>query len=110
MRTRHMTVAEFEFMREVQIRPRWGWPATFSCNGRREVWPSTRLGLTPEREREHLEGVRAMLDEIVDDVLDVRPRGGRFHINDRGAFLASDMRQVTEFLLRGSTSTRSVGR
>ena len=30
MRTRHMTVAEFEFLRDVQIRPRWGWSATFS--------------------------------------------------------------------------------
>ena len=47
-----------------------------------------------------MEGVRALLDEIVDDVLDVRPRGGRFHINDRGVFLASDSRQVTSFRLR----------
>lgn len=100
MRTRHITVAEFEFLRDVQIRPRWGWPATFSCNGRREVWPSTRLGHTPDREREPMEGVRALLDEIVADVLHVRPRGGRFHINDRGVFLASDSRQVTSFLFR----------
>lgn len=95
-----MTVAEFEFLRDVQVRPRWGWPATFSCNGRREVWPCTTLGPTPEREREPMEGVRALLDEIVADVLHVRPHGGRFHINDRGVFLASDLRQVTSFLLR----------
>lgn len=100
MRTRHITVAEFEFLRDVQLRPRWGWPATFRCNGKREVWPSTRLGYTPESEREPMDGVRALLDEIVDDVLHVRPRGGRFHINDRVGFLASDLRQVTSFLLR----------
>ena len=47
-----------------------------------------------------MDGVRALLDEIVDDVLHVRPRGGRFHINDRVGFLASDLRQVTSFLLR----------
>ena len=93
MSTGHMTVAEFTFFRDVQIKPKWGWRATFSCNSKGEVWPSTRFGYTPERERVHMEGVRALLDEIVDDVLDVQPRGGRFHIGDRGAFLASDLRR-----------------
>ena len=100
MRTRHMTVAEFKFLRDVQIKPRWGWPATFSCNGRGRVWPSTRFGPTPEHEREAMNGVRALLDEVVEDVLYVRSSGGRFHINDRGVFLASDSCQVTNFLLR----------
>ena len=101
MRTRTIGLAELKYFRDVQVRPRWGWPATFSCNGRREVWPGTRYGHTPEHERQHLEGVLALLDEIVDDVLHVEPRGGRFHVNDQGVFLASDLRrQVTEFLLR----------
>ena len=100
MRTRHLTLAEFKFLRDAQIKPYWGWPATFSCNARGRVWPSTRFGPTPEHEREIMNGVRALLDEIVDDVLYVRPRGGRFHINHRGAFMASDSRQVTNFLLR----------
>ena len=101
MQARHMTAAEFEFFRDVQIKPKWGWPATFSCNRKRQVWPGTTFGPTPELEREYVEGVRALLDEIVDDVLCVRPRGGRFHIDDRGVFLASDSRQqVTRFVLR----------
>ncbi|MYD88504.1 MAG: hypothetical protein F4018_03475 [Acidobacteria bacterium] len=95
-----MTLANFQFFRDVQIKPKWGWPATFSCNGQHEVWPGTRYGLTPEGEREHLEGVLALLDEIVDDVLHVEPRGGRFHVDDRGVFLAAGRRQVTEFVLR----------
>lgn len=96
-----MTAANFKFFRDVQIEPKWGWPATFSCNGKREVWPGKGFGHTREVEREHLEGVLALLDEIVDDVLYVQPRGGRFHIDDRGAFLAADSRrQVTRFVLR----------
>ena len=100
MRTRHVTTAEFELLRDAQSRVHWGWPATFSCNARGEVWPSTRFGPTPEQERETMTGVRALLDEIVNDVLYARPRGGRFHINHRGVFMASDSRQVTIFYLR----------
>ena len=58
-----MTLANFKFFRDVQIKPKWGWPATFSCNGQHEVWPGTRYGLTPEGEREHLEGVLGLLDD-----------------------------------------------
>ena len=101
MRTWRMTTANFEYFRDVQVKPKWGWPATFSCNGKREVWPGTTFGHTPKGEREHLEGVLAVLDEIVEDVVDAQPRGGRFHIDDRGVFLASDLRQqVTRFDLR----------
>ena len=77
-----------------QIEPNWGWPATFSCNWKREVWPVTRSGFTPVGEREHLEGVFPALDEIVRHVLDAQRRGGRFRIGDDGVFLASDGREV----------------
>ena len=100
MRTRHVTVAEIRFLINAQIKQYWGWSATFSCNARGRVWRSTRCGPTPEHERNSMNGVRALLDEIVDDVLYIRPRGGRFHINHQGVFMASDSRQVTNFLLR----------
>ena len=73
-----MTPAEFTFFRDVQIKPKWGWPATFSCNSKGEVWPSKRFGLTPERERAHMEGVRALLDTdeaVWDRLMDVNAKG-----------------------------------
>lgn len=45
---------EFEEFREVKIRPRADWPATFSCNALGEVWPFTSYGHTYEVQRIHL--------------------------------------------------------
>ena len=97
VRRRTMTRREFRYLKENQIRPRHGWPATFSCNGAGRVWPYTTDGYTPENAREYMEGRLALLDEVVRDVLHVQPRGGRFQMNDHGAFVAADGRQVTTF-------------
>ena len=78
----------------------WRWPVTLSCNGSGAVWPPTTYGHTPYDRRERLEGRLALLDEIVGDVLRERSRGGRFHINDAGVFMADDGRQVTAFVFR----------
>ena len=77
---------EFEEFREIQIRPRADWPAAFSCNFRKEVWPFVSYGLTYEEHRRHLKGKIELLDEIVERVLAERPSGGRFYLNDRGVF------------------------
>ena len=100
MGSRTMTRRQFDYLKDSQIKPRYGWPATFSCNGRHQVWPYTTDGYTPESERDYMEGRLALLDEIVEDVLYVQPSGGRFQINDDGAFLAADGRQVTRFVIR----------
>ncbi len=77
---------EFEEFRDRQIRPRADWPAAFSCNFRKEVWPFVSYGLTYEENRRHLKGEVKLLDEIVETVLAERPSGGRFYISDNGVF------------------------
>lgn len=99
MQTRRVSRRDLEFLRSTFRSRKWGWPATLSCNRKQEVWPCTGYGYTLAEEREHLEGFRAILDDVVDDVLNEEPRGGRFHLSDDGAFLASDKKQVTKFLL-----------
>ena len=100
MSTFRMSQSEFEDFRDVQIKPRADWPATFSCNQHGQVWPFVVYGYTQEDERLYMENQFTLLDDIVKDVLDVRPEGGRFHLNDRGAFLADDRRQVSRFIVR----------
>ena len=84
MYTIALTQNEFEDFRDVQIRPRADWPATFSCNVWREVWPFNSYGYT--RERIYLEGQIPRLDEIVRIVLNVRPEEGQFFISDDGIY------------------------
>ena len=95
-----MSRAKFERFKDAQIRPRCDWPATFSCNPKREVWPFITFGYTDERERLDLQGQIELLDDIVEDVLWENHLGGRFHINDNGAYLADDGPQVSRFEIR----------
>ena len=46
---------EFKWFRDVQIKPRWDWPATFSCNKDRDVWSPPGYGYTPPEGRIPLE-------------------------------------------------------
>ncbi|MCZ0940670.1 MAG: hypothetical protein OXJ55_18640 [Caldilineaceae bacterium] len=95
---------ELADLREVQIRPRWGWPARFSCNESGRVWPFTRLSRTPESERVYLEGAFPILDQIVQRVVRITktrgkfPSGGRFLVDDEGVVLADGDEQIIEFL------------
>ena len=95
---------ELKDLREVQIRPRWGWPARFSCNESGQVWPFTRSGRTPESERVYLEGAFPVLDQIVQRIVRITktrgkfPPGGRFLVDDEGAVLADGDEQIIEFL------------
>lgn len=78
---------DFEEFRDVQIRPRADWPATFSCNSWHEVWPFSTYSATAEGDRIYLQGQVPQLDEIVEIVLDFRSSGGRFFIRDDGVFV-----------------------
>ena len=82
-----LSMEEFEEFRDVQIRPRADWPATFSCNYWGAVWPYNAKGYTHESLRGYLQGQIERLDEIVKLVLEVRPSGGRFFISDEGVFI-----------------------
>lgn len=81
---------EFEEFRDFQVQQRWDWPAIFSCNMYRQVWPFNAYGYTDETRRMYLEGHIPLLDQIVEMVLLERSEGGRFFIGDEGVFLRPD--------------------
>ncbi len=76
-----------------------GSPATFSCNEDGHIWPWATHGLTPESTRHYVEGRFPILDAVAASMLDVRPTGGRFHLTDEGAFLATDKTMFIRFFL-----------
>ena len=87
MRTIRISHEEFEDFRDVQIKSRTDWPATFSCNQWGEVWPFNTLGYTHQSERLMLEGKIPLLDEIVKIILSERPNGGRFFLRNSGVYV-----------------------
>ena len=89
---------EFREFRDVQIIPRWSWPATFSCNNERQVWPYATPGYTRFEKRLYVDGWFTRLDEIVRLVLMVRHEGGRFNIDNNGVRLAESGEQVCRFV------------
>ena len=94
-----LTREEFNWFRDVQIKPRWDWPATFSCNRQREVWLFVVYGHTPPEDRQYLEqGDYPVLYKIVERFLIYRPKGGRFHIGNEGVFLAKTNEQIYQFM------------
>lgn len=103
MRTYRMNRKEFADFRDVQIKPKAGWPASFSCNAKGEVWPRSRSGFHQQEDRIQMKGHIPMLDNVVDDVLEassVLPKGGRFDLNDAGAFLTESGIQVSRFVVK----------
>ena len=64
----------------------WDWPAVFSTNNRREIWPFVTNGYTPEENRKQVRGESRVIDEVADFYLKVRNDGGRFFIDDLGAY------------------------
>ena len=90
---RYITLAfnEFEQFRDVQVKRRWDWPATFSCNPSGEVWPTPGYGLSKYEDKIYLSRRGyPTLHRIVGAFLSVRPEGGRFHIKDEGVFLPNN--------------------
>jgi hypothetical protein len=85
-RTLAMSRDEYEAFREVQLRQRWDWPATFSTNSDRDIWPFITRSRTPRAQRVNVRGMSPLLDRIADACLNDRQSGGRFFINETGAY------------------------
>jgi hypothetical protein len=81
-----LTRAEFEQLKALVRRKRWDWPAVFSVNHHREIWPFATYKRTPEEEREPVRGLSRVIDEVADRYLSLRSDGGRFFVDDRHAF------------------------
>jgi hypothetical protein len=85
-----ITRAEFDYLKALQRRKRWDWPAVFSTNPRGDIWPFATRGYTPTVEREEVRGLSRVIDQVADLLLKVRGDGGRFFIDDFGACYKSD--------------------
>jgi hypothetical protein len=94
MQDRFVTEAELEEVRRVQVKYRLDWPATFSTNFHGEIWPFSRWGLTPGKDRELITGVCPLIDEVAIEFLQVRDGGGRFFVDRDGAYYKSDVDYV----------------
>jgi hypothetical protein len=79
------TRKEYDWLRSLQRKKRWDWPAVFSTNARGDIWPYVTYGWTPEREREEVRGLSTVIDQVADIYRTVRSDGGRFFIEDNWA-------------------------
>lgn len=66
----------------------WDFPVTLSCNSRKDVWFCVKNGRHREDERRYIDLEEfPFLQEIVDHILEINPRGGRFHLSQNRAYL-----------------------
>lgn len=91
---------QLERLKQAQVRWRGDWPATFSCNRHSQVWPFVTFGYTPEKYRNDLVEEFPILQQIVLRLIQDRPEGGRFHINDCGVYWADNGGRAIEFEFR----------
>ncbi len=99
METLAITRDEFEELKRLQIRHRWRWPAIFSTNFHREIWPYAGPGYTKVKERLQVRGVSKIIDAVADQYLRTRKEGGRFFIDEKGAFYTEQGRPQVQFLV-----------
>jgi hypothetical protein len=85
-----LTRSDFDFLRSLQRRRLWDWPAVFSTNPRGDIWPFATSGYTPAKDREEVRGLSPVIDQVADLLVKVRSDGGRFFIDDFGAFYKDD--------------------
>ena len=81
--------AEFDKFRELQKTIRKDCHAAFSTNLSEIPWPFVTFGLTPEHLRAELRKVSPKLDQVVGIFIELpekRQKGGRFLIDDLGAY------------------------
>jgi len=90
---------EFDEFRALVIRERWDWPAVFSVNPKGEIWPWVTWGWTPEYEKIDVSGRSALLRRVAYTLLNIRPEGGRFFIDEEGAYthIGHQKRMFVEF-------------
>ena len=91
--TVRITHSEFEEFRRLQVRYRWDWPAVFSTNSR-EIWPWVVYGRTREELRLNVRGLSIIVDRVTSEYLERRPEGGRFFIDEIGAYYKEAGRAV----------------
>ncbi len=89
---------EFDELRQLQIKRRWDWPAVFSCNRHGEIWPWVTYGRTPEEVREDVRGLSKIVDRVAKRFRGTRWLGGRFFINEEGAFYKGEGKQEVKFV------------
>jgi hypothetical protein len=51
-----------------------------------QIWAYTHFGHTPFNQREYVHGASRVIDLVAEECRRERPDGGRFFINDDGAF------------------------
>lgn len=93
-----LTRSELDEIKHLQARYRSDWPAVFSANHHREIWLFRRRGLTPGEEREEVRGLLKWVDYVADTYLAIREVGGRFFIDERGAFYKNGWSQEIQFV------------
>lgn len=81
-----VTTNDLSLFRACQEEERLDWDATFSVEPNGEIYPFITRSLTPLECRVYLRNKSAKLAEIADIYLQVRPSGGRFFIDRRGAY------------------------
>jgi hypothetical protein len=98
MKELRLTDTEFERLRELQLRLRWDWPAAFSANWKGEIWPFVFCGYTRRQSRQDIRGLSEVVDRLADHFLGIRNEGGRFFIDERGAFYKTQGAQEVQFV------------
>lgn len=68
------------------VRKRHHWPASFSLGVYGEIWPFQSWGYHRPDKRENVRGRSALLDAIAARYRAERPEGGRFFLDERGAY------------------------
>ena len=85
-----VTRKQFDQLKALQVKKRWDWPATFSTNAKGEIWPYVSHGWTHPQDREEVSGLSKIVDEVARLYLRLRADGGRFFIDDFGAWHKSE--------------------
>ncbi len=89
-----LTQEEFRKLRQLQVKFRWDWPATFSANEHGDIWPYITPGYTREKDRFQMRGALELLDYLADEYISIRPEGGRFFIDEPGAYYSEFSKHV----------------
>jgi len=83
--------AELEAAKALAQRNRQDWPLVLSTNQAGEIWSWKRWGNTPSKERVYVQGKSPIIDDVACAYRSKRPDGGRFFIDDRGAFYCPEI-------------------
>ncbi len=104
-----LTATEFEELIQLKVKHRWDWPAVFSTNEYRDIWPFLGYGYSRANERRQVRGVSKIVDAVADEFLKMFPAGGRFFINDTGAFYKDEYSRVTPVLAFAISKPEALG-